>query len=284
MHRLLKRIDDGPPVRVTRSATGSATSGPSAVFAPVPVLLVSLTGERHHRYSEPDGTIHAVTLRADEALLQVAGTWLETSYVSPNNALAMRSYEGLVRMVYIEAWPAPGETLHRGQPVRVLEYTDAGGRLANVMGSVVRDDAPATSGYLEACVTIIIGEIERSVASASIEESRAESGATWRMLVSWVQESVGAAATRAEAAAALRMHPSHISRICRKHGTTYSRLLHSTRIRYARELLASTPLTASEIAYTCGYADPPNFHHQFRTHTGCTPGEYRAAHTNGLTL
>lgn len=284
MAGLLEGFAASPPRVVARTAPGNATSGPHAVFAPVPVLLVSLAGERRHRYESASGATESVSLAAGEALLQTAGTWLETTYVVSNNALSVRSYEGVVRMVYIAGRPGHERPIHRGNPVRVLEFVDEDERLASVMETLVIPGAPSTRAYLDACATIIAGVLRDMVSAPARSPVSFDHDAAWRMLVSWVQETVGTRATRTEAARALRLHPNHLSRICRKHGTTYSRLVHTTRIRYAQELLTSTPLTVSEIAYTCGYADPPNFHHEFRRYSGCTPSEYRSNHSNILTL
>lgn len=277
MASLLERFAASPPHVVARTSPGSATAGPHAVFAPVPVLLISLAGERRHRYESARGTTESVRLTASEALLETAGTWLETTYVVSNNALSVRSYEGVVRMVYIEGRPGRNQPIHRGSPARVLEFVDENKRLATVMETLVIPGAPSARAYLDACATIITGELRDMVRATSPSPGSADRDASWRMLVTWVQETVGTHATRTEAARAVRLHPNHVSRICRNHGTTYSRLVHTTRIRYAQELLTSTPLTVSEIAYTCGYADPPNFHHEFRRHLGCTPSEYRTS-------
>jgi AraC-like DNA-binding protein len=268
---------------VARTTPGDASAGPHAIFAPVPALLISLAGERHHRYAAADGTIRSARLADREALLVSAGTWLETTYASANNALSLRSYEGYVRMVYIEARPGREETIHRGHPARVLEFQDEGDRIATVMETLLTPVAPISSTYLGSCAAIVLHELMQALSRPVRHRSASETDATWRMLVTWVEETVGTEARREEAAAALRIHPNHVSRVCRSHGTTYSRLLHRTRIRYARELLASTPLTVSEIAYRCGYSDPPNFHHQFRRLSGCTPSEHRATHQDLLT-
>lgn len=261
---------------VGRTTPGTASAGPHAVFAPVPALLISFSGERRHRYASADGQIHSVRLLAMEALLVTPGTWLETTYVCANDALSLRSHEHHTRAVYIEARPDRGETLHRGHPAQVLEFRDDGDRLAAVMGALVASAAPRSDTYLQASATIILHELAQALLQPLDLLPAAAPDATWQALLNWVEETVGARARREEAAAALRVHPNHVSRVCRNHGTTYSRVVHSTRIRYAQELLDSTPLTASEIAYRCGYSDPPNFHHQFRRHAACTPAEYRA--------
>ncbi|MFR9620292.1 MAG: AraC family transcriptional regulator [Rikenellaceae bacterium] len=55
------------------------------------------------------------------------------------------------------------------------------------------------------------------------------------------------------------------------------------RINYAKELLASTKITISEVALDAGFNNPPNFNVQFKRLAGITPGEYRASHARRIT-
>lgn len=47
------------------------------------------------------------------------------------------------------------------------------------------------------------------------------------------------------------------------------------RLREARNLLISSAISISEIAYQCGYGNLSNFNRQFKKLVGCTPNEYR---------
>ncbi|KPV48736.1 AraC family transcriptional regulator, partial [Kouleothrix aurantiaca] len=51
--------------------------------------------------------------------------------------------------------------------------------------------------------------------------------------------------------------------------------LTSVRIRKATELLRTTSLTSSEIAYQVGYNNPRYFYSVFRKVAGLPPNEYR---------
>jgi AraC-like DNA-binding protein len=60
-------------------------------------------------------------------------------------------------------------------------------------------------------------------------------------------------------------------------------LLRGIRVEHARALLlADTSRPAESIALACGFAGERQFYRVFRQETGCTPGEFRAAGTDGL--
>lgn len=58
-------------------------------------------------------------------------------------------------------------------------------------------------------------------------------------------------------------------------GTSPMNLIARTRIERARELLARSDLSSTEIAGSVGFADPPSFFRAFRHHCGMTPLAYR---------
>jgi two-component system response regulator YesN len=58
-------------------------------------------------------------------------------------------------------------------------------------------------------------------------------------------------------------------------GITFTEYLTGLRINKAKELLRSTNLRSSDIAYQIGYNDPHYFSYLFRKTTGMTPGNYR---------
>ena len=70
--------------------------------------------------------------------------------------------------------------------------------------------------------------------------------------------------------------PSHFSTIfSQETGQTFIEFLTETRIRRAKELLKSSSLRSSEIAYQIGYKDPHYFSFVFKSRTGVTPTEFR---------
>ena len=58
-------------------------------------------------------------------------------------------------------------------------------------------------------------------------------------------------------------------------GQTFTEYLTSLRIARARELLRTTDLRSSQIAFEVGYNDAHYFSYLFKKNTGLTPSEYR---------
>lgn len=71
--------------------------------------------------------------------------------------------------------------------------------------------------------------------------------------------------------------PFHLNRIFKsKMGCTPHMYLEKIRIEKAKELLASTSLSSTEVAYQVGYGSLSSFYKNFRKRVNCSPKEYRA--------
>jgi len=58
-------------------------------------------------------------------------------------------------------------------------------------------------------------------------------------------------------------------------GVTFTEYLTSVRIAKARELLTTTSMRTSDVAYAVGYNDPHYFSYLFKKNTGLSPRDYR---------
>jgi two-component system response regulator YesN len=72
------------------------------------------------------------------------------------------------------------------------------------------------------------------------------------------------------------MSPNHFSSIfSQEMGETFIEYLIGRRMERAKELLRTTQMRSSEIAYQVGYRDPHYFSSTFKKMQGMTPREYR---------
>lgn len=84
--------------------------------------------------------------------------------------------------------------------------------------------------------------------------------------------------TSAESAAAkLNMSVRSMQRKLREEGSTFNKLLSSTRHHIAMKLVADNKLPLSDIALTLGFADQSSFNRAFKTWTGETPKRFQRA-------
>jgi YesN/AraC family two-component response regulator len=90
--------------------------------------------------------------------------------------------------------------------------------------------------------------------------------------------------TVAQVAAAAGFAPAYFSKLLkRKEGVAFERYVRQLRIVRAKQMLADTPFGAERIAHLCGFGNRTYFHRAFKTVTGMTPREYRAAEHTSLT-
>ena len=84
--------------------------------------------------------------------------------------------------------------------------------------------------------------------------------------------------TLAEMAAVADLSPFHFLRVFKTAtGQTPYRFLTKVRVDRARRHLARHDLSVTEIAHLCGFASPSRLTAAFRSETGLSPSEYRAA-------
>lgn len=80
-----------------------------------------------------------------------------------------------------------------------------------------------------------------------------------------------------DVAAAVGMSNSRFSTVfAQESGKTFTEYLTSLRLDKARELLQTTDMRSSQIAFEVGYNDSHYFSYLFKKNLGITPGEYRA--------
>ena len=83
-----------------------------------------------------------------------------------------------------------------------------------------------------------------------------------------------------EIAASLYVNGCYLLRTFRQQtGVTLLHCHHSIRCEKAKELLTGTDQSISGIGETVGYISSSHFSHIFRKMVGCTPTEYRKAHS-----
>jgi YesN/AraC family two-component response regulator len=81
------------------------------------------------------------------------------------------------------------------------------------------------------------------------------------------------------------LSPNHFSTVfSQETGETFIECLTKARLRKAGELLKTTSIRSSEIAYRVGYNDPHYFSYVFKKKMGLSPSEYRNIKDAGIHL
>lgn len=97
-------------------------------------------------------------------------------------------------------------------------------------------------------------------------------------IIMYIGENFRENLTRSSVGAALGYSPSYISHVIENlPGTSFTSLLNSIRVEYAKDLLSKRDLNVLDIALECGFGSDRNFYRAFKDFTGYSPKEYIAA-------
>ena len=98
-----------------------------------------------------------------------------------------------------------------------------------------------------------------------------------RCLTDYIRENLTSDITVIELAGLVQMSPSHFARTFKTSlGMAPYRFVMSERIEEAKDMLATTKLSASQIAMALGFASQSHFAKVFRQFAGVTPKQYKA--------
>ena len=96
------------------------------------------------------------------------------------------------------------------------------------------------------------------------------------MALAYIREHASMMPSRDAVAAALQMHPGHISRLCRQEtGMGYMAFVHDCQMKMAAQYLRHSQLRVSEIAQLCGFSSSTWFIRLFKRHYAYTPAQWR---------
>ena len=99
---------------------------------------------------------------------------------------------------------------------------------------------------------------------------------TYQLVCDYVDRNAHVPISRLDAAAAVGITPSHLSRLFSEYAqSSFSSHLLKVRMDRAAAILADESLTVKEVAYHCGYRDLSYFIRSFRAYHGTSPGHWR---------
>lgn len=157
----------------------------------------------------------------------------------------------------------------------VLRGTPPMRRLMTEIFAEYRHRHFARAHMLKALSAMLLGLVARTLATKPRERPAQGAGLVGRFaalldghfLEHW---------TVAQYAAALKVTPTHLSRLTRQaFGCPATHMIRDRVVREARRNLAYTNLSISTIAYTLGFNDPAYFSRTFTIATGLSPSEFR---------
>ncbi|WP_246139489.1 helix-turn-helix domain-containing protein [Phaeobacter marinintestinus] len=129
---------------------------------------------------------------------------------------------------------------------------------------------------LRAMAALLIGLMARAVQSEQGQVDPGRDNPLFRRFETLIETEYRNRIPVADYAAQLAVSPTHLNRIVRQAtGGSASTLINDRMLREARRLLIYTTLSAAEIGYELGFADPAHFSRVFSTGTGQPPRQFR---------
>ena len=95
-------------------------------------------------------------------------------------------------------------------------------------------------------------------------------------VISYIQENYMRHISNTDIGRELNFHPNYLNRLMILNtGTSLHKYLLNYRLTKALDLLASTPLSITEISRRCGFTDVQQFCKFFQSQMGCSPGSFK---------
>lgn len=174
---------------------------------------------------------------------------------------SLRAGEGL--------WPLLGEP-------RAVPCTPELRRLVERIFAEFAGQGFARAQVLRSQAGSLLGLMARAIAAGAPETDAGRAHPLFRRFETLVEARFRDRRQVAGYAADLAVSPTHLNRIVRQAtGAPASALIAARMLREARRMLIYTNLSAAEIAYDLGFADPAHFSRVFARGTGMAPRDFR---------
>ena len=154
--------------------------------------------------------------------------------------------------------------------------------LLSAMREEVREGCPSGRLFGESISVALLAYLAGKYATPGhADSSNGSNGALppaqKRQLVDYIRSTLAANITVTELAELVQMSPSHFARVFRAtFGVTPYRFVMQQRVEAAKEMLATTKFSASQVSNAFGFSSQSHFAKVFRRFTGVTPKQYRA--------
>jgi AraC family transcriptional regulator len=239
-------------------------------------------------------TIFLCTGGQGTAHRQHRGVW-EKHRIRPGSVFLVRRETEIQAAWTTNSWPtmllqlddaklhhmAPGEVdAIEKSLVSALTTDDA--RLAELMQAMreeVRSGCPSGRLYGESMSLALLAYLAGKYATPRpTDESKARlSVGQRRVLVDYIRANLASNISVTELAGLVQMSPSHFARMFRaSFGATPYRFVMQERILGAKDLLATTTLSATQVAIAFGFSSQSHFTKVFQQFAGVTPKQYKS--------
>ena len=231
-----------------------------------PRILLPLSGTKSYTINSGD-----FDLKRGDVVISPRGGWVTSRWEHTHRVLSVIFWEHTVRVIYYEQKQvdffrdSPDIYYHTQYPMQGLGK--------EILSSLFSEKYQISTllTLLESLLKITYEFVEQDV-----PKKNGKSWNTWQSINNYIHENCHLLLTRNTIAESFKIHPSHISRLCRKHtGKSFKEYSTELRLKYSVELLRQTNKTIGELAFLCGYDYASHYVRNFKLYFGITPSEYR---------
>lgn len=231
-----------------------------------PRILMPLSGTKN--YTTSDGNI---SLHRGDILFSPQGGWTISNWNNVHKLLSIIFWKHMVRIIYYNHKDTgvlrdnPDIYYHTQYPIQGLGKSILSALLENKQRQSTR------LHLLRALLELTYDFVEKDVF-----EKNGKAWNTWQAVNNYIHENCNLTLSRETIATAFKIHPVHISRLCRKFtNTSYKDYTTKMRLKNSVYLLKTSRQTINEVAFHCGYEYSSHFVKVFKSYYAMTPSEYR---------
>lgn len=233
-------------------------------------FIFPVSGEKVIRFAEKRKDIRRVFVPGE--ILQVpSSAWDVEVWERDHKMISIVLRPNYLRVIFIEhhaAAPPPQGPDYFYHTTHPLDR--AGIEIFNAM-SHLSVGAGATDALFHAFLRVVLEQLEMEDPVPRTKENL-----TWEYVRNYVESNFSGAINRESIAAAVRLHPAHLSRLFLKRtGAGVAEYITNLRMEHALRLLSDPKISIGEIADLCGYSSASYFIRVFRQNYLVSPMKYR---------
>ena len=245
---------------------------PGLVSWPYPYFrfMIPLSGCKHVAFFH-NNEVHDVLMTPGSIIFGEPFAGICEDWVVPHEMIGVIFHSEIIRVIYInQALPT---TPRNGPDVYYHTSRPVGGAGKLVLDALAVEDIDdmAKRPLLEALLRLVIRAVRDDE-----KDVGGKSRATWQNIECYLHENWNRQLDRVAVADVFKLHPVHVSRLCRQFASMgFGEYVSRLRLNHAAELLRSSKMTVDEISYECGYNYSSHFIRRFKQHYGIPPTAYR---------
>jgi len=210
------------------------------------------------------------------------GAWVKEFWDSAHEMICLIYFKEMIRTLYIRHNGRPPEQngpdvyFNTGRPLATPgDYVLKG---LMTLGGKVGLATPAGAPELAAALL----QLTRQELTEQTANPQGKSLFTWNCIKNYLEENLAADLSREVVAIKFKIHPSHLSRLARRHtGIGFNEYVARERMEHAAMLLRQGSLTVDETAACCGFKYTSYFIRVFERHFQLSPNTYRERQGTG---